>query len=156
MIYIFDNTPLSLLFRNMYRGRFRTLWELYDGMVEEGRILSTREVYRELIDGPDPALREWAAAKLEFFTIPTAAEGTFVARIYAVPHFQQNIEQKKLLKGGKNADAFVIAKAAVVAGTVVTLEAFKENATKIPNMCRHFEVPCLTLEEFMEAEGWEF
>jgi hypothetical protein len=30
-----------------------------------------------------------------------------------VRHFQQNIEQQKLLKGGKNAEPFVIARAAV-------------------------------------------
>ena len=40
------------------------------------------------------------------FTIPTAAEGTFVAKIYGVAHFQQNIEQQKLLNGGRNADPF--------------------------------------------------
>lgn len=70
--------------------------------------------------------------------------------------FQQNIEQQKLLKGGNNADPFVIAKAAVEERTVVTMELFKPNAVKIPNICRHFKVPCLTLQEFMEAEGWEF
>ncbi len=90
------------------------------------------------------------------FAMPTAAEGAFVARIYGVAHFQQNIEQQKLLKGGRNADPFVIAKAAVEGHTVVTMEQFRANAAKIPNICRHFGVPCLSLEEFFEAEGWEF
>ena len=88
--------------------------------------------------------------------MPTAAEGAFVAKIYGVPHFQQNIEQQKLLKGGRHADSFVIAKAAVEGRSVVTLETMKPNAVKIPNICAHFEVSCLSLEEFMEAEGWEF
>jgi hypothetical protein len=43
-----------------------------------------------------------------------------VTKIFAVKHFQHNIEQKKLYKGGYNADAFVVAKAAVIEGTVVT------------------------------------
>ena len=60
------------------------------------------------------------------------------------------------LKGGKNADPFVIAKAAVIGGTVVTMESEKPNSAKIPNICKHFEVPCVTLEAFMENEGWEF
>jgi hypothetical protein len=76
--------------------------------------------------------------------------------IYAVRHFQQNIEQQKILKGGKNADAFVIAKAGVERGTVVTMEVLKPNAAKIPNICEHFSIPCLSLEKFMEEEDWQF
>jgi hypothetical protein len=79
-----------------------------------------------------------------------------VARIYAVKHFQQNIAQQKLLKGGRNADPFIIARGAVEGRTVVTMEVFKANSAKIPNICRHLGVKCLTLEEFMEAERWEF
>jgi hypothetical protein len=78
------------------------------------------------------------------------------AEVYGVPHFHQNIEQQKLLKGGRNADPFIIARAATENRTVVTMELFKQNAAKIPNICRYFGVRCMTLEEFMEAEGWEF
>ena len=58
--------------------------------------------------------------------------------------------------GGYNADAFVIAKAAVNDGTVVTLEREKPRATRIPNICRHFSVACCDLEQFMEAKCWKF
>jgi hypothetical protein len=83
-------------------------------------------------------------------------EGAFVARIYAVPHFQQNIEQKKLLRGGRVADPFVIARAAVENRIVVTTELIKPNAVKIPNICAHFGVRCMSLAEFMDAENWTF
>jgi hypothetical protein len=36
------------------------------------------------------------------------------------------------------------------------MELLKPHAAKIPNICQHFTVPCMTLEEFMEAEGWRF
>ena len=98
----------------------------------------------------------WAAQHHHLFTTPTAAEGAFVAKIYSVTHFQQNIEQQKLLKGGKNADPFVIAKAAIDGRAVVTMEQLRPNAVKIPNICQHFCVKCLSLEEFMEEEGWQF
>ena len=156
MIYIFDTSPLSSLFRNFYRRRFPSLWEKFDALVDNGQILSTREVRREINDGAAETLREWAKAHEEVFAVPTAEEAAFVARIFAVPHFQQNIEQKKLLKGGYHADAFVIAKAFVMQGTVVTMEEIRPNAVRIPNICRHFRVPCMSLEEFMEREGWEF
>lgn len=156
MSYVFDNSPLSALFRNFYRNTFRSLWERFDGLVEEGRLVSTREVLREIEDGATDSLREWAAHHHKLFATPTAAEGAFVARIYSAAHFRQNIEQKKILKGGRVADPFVIARAACEHKTVVTMEIFKPDAVKIPNICRHFGVECLSLQEFMEAEGWTF
>jgi len=156
VIFVFDNSPLSALFRSYYRGRFPGLWDKFDGIVDEGRLLSTREVLNEINDGSITTLRDWAKDHGEIFGTPTAEEGAFVAQIFTVHHFQQNVEQKKLVKGGHNADAFVVAKAAVMEGTVVTLEQHAPNAAKIPNICQHFGIPCLSLEEFMEAEGWEF
>lgn len=156
MIYVFDNSPLSTLFRNYYRKRFPTLWEKFDAILDEDRLLSTREVLNEINISSIEALRDWGKDHGEIFTTPTAEEGAFVAQIFVVRHFQNNIEQKKLYKGGYNADPFVVAKAAVVKGTVVTMEEHAPNAAKIPNICEHFDIPCLSLETFMEAENWEF
>lgn len=71
-------------------------------------------------------------------------------------HFQANIEKQKLFKGGRNADAFIVARAHAIGGTVVTMERLKPNAVKLPNICQHFKTPYLDLEGFMESEGWEF
>ena len=156
MSYVFDNSPLSTLFKTFYRNRFPSLWVRFDHLVANGQIVSTREVLREIKDGATESLRDWAAQHQQLFTTPTAAEGAFVTRIYAIPHFQQNIEQQKILKGGRNADPFVIAKAAVEQGTVVTMELLRPNAARIPNICGRFNIRCLSLEEFMEREGWQF
>jgi hypothetical protein len=156
MSYVFDCSPLSVLFKNYYRKTFRSLWERFDKLVADGEILSTREVAREIADGAPENLRQWATQHAHIFVTPTAAEGVFVARIYSVPHFQQNIETQKLLNGGKNADPFVIAKAAVDKGIVVTMEQFKPKSAKIPNVCDHFKVEWRNLEQFMEEQGWEF
>jgi Domain of unknown function (DUF4411) len=156
-MYVFDNSPLSALFRNYYRNRFPSLWKNFDGLVDKAGLVSTREVFREIMDGPITELCKWADNHQDdLFATPTAAEGAFVVKIYAVPHFQQNLEQQKLLKGGLNADPFVIARAAVEQRTVVTMEKLKPHAAKIPNICQHFGVACMTLEEFMEAENWQF
>ena len=156
MIYVFDTSPLSALFKNYYRQRFPTLWKNFDVLVDGSRIVSTREVLREIEDGPIESLRDWAADHTELFATPTNAEGAFISKIYSVRHFQQNIEQQKILKGGRNADPFVIARAAVGGATVVTMEVLRPNSAKIPNICEHFKVPWLSLEKFMEHEGWEF
>lgn len=106
MSYVFDNSPLSALFRNYYRKNFPSLWQRFDRLVDDGRLVSTREVFREIEDGPIESLLEWAKQNRELFATPTAEEGAFVAKTYAVPWFQQNIEKKKLLRGGKVAAAF--------------------------------------------------
>lgn len=155
-MYVFDTSPLSVLFKNYYRRRFPTLWAQFDALVADGHVVSTREVLREVHDGAVESLRLWCAGQQGLFPAPTAHEGGMVARIYAVAHFQQNIEQQKLLKGGRNADPFVIARAMAENRSVVTMELFKPNSAKIPNICQHFTVPCLTLEDFMEQERWQF
>ena len=51
MKYVFDNSPLSTLFRNYYPKRFPTLWALFDELVAKGGIVSTREALHEIEDG---------------------------------------------------------------------------------------------------------
>ena len=155
-MYAFDNSPLSALFRNYYRKQFPSLWKKFDAMIANKTIISTREVLREIEDGSLVELADWAAQNHDIFPTPTNEEGQFVTKIFAVPHFQANIEKQKLLKGGRNADPFVIAKAGTDGLTVVTMEKLKTGGAKIPNICKHFNVSCLTLEEFMATEGWTF
>jgi hypothetical protein len=156
MIFVFDTSGFVAL-RSYYRGIFPSLWEKFDLMVEKERIISTREVRREIED-QDDELTKWAKGNESVFRMPTAEIAGFVSKIYQVRQFRTNIEQKKLLKGGKNADPFVIATAAVHTqqAVVVTMETLKPNAARIPNICRHFDILCLNLEEFMEWEEWVF
>ncbi len=87
MSYVFDTSPLSALFKNFYRNRFPSLWVRFDDLVQNGQMVSTREVLREIEDGAIESLRDWAAQNLPLFTVPTAAEGAFVTRIYFGPSF---------------------------------------------------------------------
>jgi hypothetical protein len=155
MVYVLDTSVLSALHRNYYRERFPSLWKLFDQMIVDGGFTSTREVFREIED-LGGAVLEWATKNQELFVVPNAKEGGVVATIYAVTHFQANMEKQKIYKGGKNADPFVVARAAVLGGTVVSMEKLRPNAAKIPNICQHFGVGCIDLEEFMEVQGWTF
>lgn len=155
MSYVFDTNIFITLFSNYYRERFPSLWALFDEMIDKDRITSTREVLREIEDR-NVGLFKWAQNNQRVFTTPNAKEGAFVAEIYKVAHFQQNIERQKILQGGKNADPFIIARAAAESYSVVTKENHKQGAVKIPNICKHFNIKWLTLEEFMEAEKWRF
>lgn len=154
-MYVLDTSIISALHRNYYRSRFISLWDSFDDLVAQGLVSSTREAFRELEDlGGDSF--EWAEKNVELFHMPEAKEGLFVASIYSNIHFQANIEKQKILRGGKNADPFLIARAASIGGTLVTMEQLKPNAAKIPNICDFFKVPCIDLLGFMEKEGWVF
>ena len=155
-MYVFDNSPLSSMFRNYFPARFPTLWQRFDALVADGNVVSTREALREIQIGPEGPCLNWCEGNRPLFATPTAAEAGHVAQIFAVPHFQQNIEMQKILNGGLNADPFVIARAMAEGKAVVTMEVRKPQAAKIPNICEHFGVRCLSLESFMEEQGWAF
>ncbi|MFZ6780301.1 PIN domain-containing protein [Undibacterium sp. Ji83W] len=154
-MYIIDTSVISALHKNYYRSRFPSLWEKFDALIDDGQFASVREVLRELDDRGGDSF-DWAKVNSNLFTIPNAKEGFFIASIYAVEHFQANIEKQKLLRGGHNADPFLIARAACLGGIVLTMEQFKPNGAKIPNICKHFNVACLDLRGFMEKENWIF
>ncbi len=156
MIYVFDTSAFVDL-KAFFPGTFRSLWKSLDEMVADGSLVSVREVKRELEAYNDPdVIQEWAKRHREIFETPDAAELEFVREILAIPHFQALISAKAMLKGSPVADPFVIAAARNKRGTVVTKEKLKANAAKIPNVCHHFNVPSMNLEEFMAAQGWSF
>ena len=157
MIYIFDNNTLSGIFRHYYRDSFPSFWNLFDKMVADGSILSVREVRNEVrkINRKDE-LEDWAKDNPGFFHDPTPEELSFITKIYSVPHFYNSISQKQLLKGDPFADPYIIAKAHIMHGTVVTQEKRAPNAAKIPNICSHFQIPCINLQDFFIQNNWSF
>lgn len=157
MKYIFDNNTLTAIFRHYYRDSFPSFWGLFNKMFIDKNILSVREVFNEIKDySRKDELESWAKTNSDFFNDPTADELEFITQIYSVSHFSNSISQQKLLKGGPFADPFIIAKAYVEHGTVVTLEKLKPNAAKIPNICEHFKIPCIDLQGFFKQNKWSF
>ncbi|MGA1826094.1 MAG: PIN domain-containing protein [bacterium] len=157
MIYIFDCSPLIVLFKHFYPDRFPTLWEKFELLINDQIIISVREVYNEINTyGNVDRLVEWAKDNQSFFPLPAIEELEFVTEIFKVNHFQNLIRKKERLQGKPVADPFVIAKAKINKGCVVTQEEWRENSAKIPNVCEHFGIPCMNLEEFMQKENWTF
>lgn len=144
------------LFRYYYADRFPSLWEKFDDLVLEHRIISVREVRNEL-GGRGDRLSDWVKEHRELFHTPATGELHLVAEIFKVPHFQMLIRKKERLSGKPVADPFVIASAwALEERCVVTQEIKKPDAARIPNICEHFDISCLNLEAFMEEEEWRF
>ena len=157
MTYIFDTNSLSNVLNHYYPDRFPSFWDKFTEATKEGILGSVREGRFELLERFDnDEIKRLEKYNADFFAKPTPKELVFITQIYSVSHFQQNIEKKKLLKGGSFADPFIIAKANAVKGIVVTEEKFKENAAKIPNICKHFGIGCVNLEGFLRKEDWKF
>ena len=155
-MYVFDTSSFRELF-HFYPQRFPTLWQDFQALLENGDIISVKEVLREMsVGGSEHPDTKWANHHKHIFKEPSVDEARFLTEIFKVTHFQQSLDKKKILKGGPFADPFVIASAKINCATVVTQEKFKENGTKIPNICDRFGVPCVNLEKFMELEKWKF
>jgi len=157
MIYVFDTSSLSKL-KHFYPGVFKSVWKGLEALVEQGNLISTKEVWHEMERGnPDQYTNKWLKDRKEpIFTTPSTAELQFVAHIFQIKHFQSLIGEQQRLKGTPVADPFVIDCAKIQNGTVVTEEQLKPNAAKIPNVCQHFQIPCIDLEQFMKQQGWNF
>ncbi len=156
-LYILDTNSLSQLFRFYYRDNFPSLWKRYNQLVLDGRILSTREVLRELGGGRKVELAyKWAKAHENLFPDPSTEEVRFVTRIYGNRHFQQNLQSRKGKPRVQVADPFIIARASILGATVVTEESKPPHGARIPNICEHFEISCTNLKGLMDRENWTF
>lgn len=155
-MYVFDTSSFRELF-HFYPRRFPTLWNDFHDLIQNEHILSVKEVLQEMsAGGNNHSDIQWANNHKKIFKEPTVEEALFIAEIFREEHFQQSLEQKKLLKGGPFADPFIIASAKINSAIVVTQEKYKTNGAKIPNICEKFGVEYTDLEGFMEMENWKF
>lgn len=165
MMYVFDTSSIRAL-QHFYPRVFRSIWDSLGALADQHELRSTREVFNELErQAVSEEVLEWAKNHKDIFATPTGPELQFVAEIFRVKHFQGLIGTQQRLKGTPVADPFVIACAKAHGGTVVTEEGWqrgggpltlKPKAAKIPNVCEHFNIPCIDLEEFMHRQGWAF
>lgn len=154
-MFVFDTNSLSVL-KNYYPDVHETFWKLFNEAADNGVVTSVREVRKELDGFGDGHVLEWANARTPVFPTPSAAEAAFVGRIFSIPHFTQLIGEKQMRRGSPVADPFVVAAAQVKGFTVVTEEAHKRNAARIPNVCEHFDISWTDLRGFLLAQRWRF
>ncbi|MDP1955643.1 MAG: DUF4411 family protein [Polaromonas sp.] len=151
--YVIDSNSLIRL-GQFYPSRFPTLWQSIDILVASGRLISVKECVAEIESfHKDDAIKTWVKAHSKIFMPPTASEAIMVGEILKIPHFRSLISEVALLKGRPVADPFLVASAAVKRAIVVTEELEKPQAAKVPNVCKHFGVNFLTLEQMMELEN---
>ena len=155
MFYVFDSDSLINLFRYYYLDRFPTLWSRFDALMSEGKIVSVRECFNEVKDYDD-RLSGRAKQNPLFFPEPSEEEKDFVKKIFQISDFQTMVKAQARLKGKPVADPFVISAAKCRPGCVITEEVSRPTGAKIPDVCKHFKIQCVDLQQFMKNENWVF
>jgi hypothetical protein len=132
---------------------FASVWTLIGSAMDDGRIISPREVLNELTQVDDDVAR-WVKQHPAAFVDPTEEVQREAGTIYA---------QIEARGRQHRADPFVIADAKLRGLTVVTYEGrtFSGVPTRnwqrtIPGICQHFNVPCCTLGEALAKLGGSF
>ena len=152
MKYVFDSGPF-INCRYYFPNIFKSYWKKLNQLAGNRAIISVKEVYNEILKGSD-IISDWANLNSRIFEEPSDAEFEVVKDIMS--KHKELIRFANYTGGTPVADPFIIAKAKVNNISVVTQEVFRENAHKIPNICKELSVDYMTLEEFMLNEGWEF
>jgi len=133
---------------------FPSVWDLVAAAMTDGRIVTPREVYRELIAKDDEITAWCKQLPPHVFVDPIERVQRRVGIVYA-----------QFANPGRRdgADPFVIAEAQHRGFMVVTYEgrSFSGVPTRnwdrtMPGICKHFAVPCCTLPEALATLGASF
>ncbi len=152
-IYCIDTSSIFEWFVRRYSPDiFPGLPARVEGLIAAGRLRSPRSVLDEIRPGDD--WHAWAKAQADLFVEESVDVQLIVRRLMATHH-----NPVKPLKGINNADPFVIAMAldggrdwAVVSDE----HPGSAEARKIPYVCVQEGKRCMTFQEMMRAEGWQF
>lgn len=151
--YIFDTGIWINLFEHYPKETFTGLWKNFNDLLSNGNIVSSSEVLREISKRNDIIFTEATKIK-HIFQRPTIDEMKIAKDI--VNKYQFLVKKRSINIGNPEADAFIIAMGKALDGTVVTTEKLKQNAQKIPNICKDLDIKCLHFHEFFKKENWEF
>lgn len=163
--YVIDSS--SLIDMKMYypMAVFRSLWVRCDSLIAEGRLCAPSVVLEEL-EQKDDELTEWARGRNGVLFHPDSSD--LAERVIEILGIFPNLINSDLDR--EQADPFVIAMALEKregpqqmlfgGGDVYVVTEEKNNGngnkTKIPKVCDHFGLPCISMVDMMVNEGWEF
>jgi hypothetical protein len=163
IIFCMDSSALIDLHKFYGQKRYPELWIELDGLCDKKRIISHRIVYDELFSRAErPSdLSKWVASKRDNFFNITFIQAVHVSDIISkFPRLIDPYSQKD------QADPWLIAlvlehriKPSLfdVQNTIaVVSQEDNVNPSKIPAVCRHYEIQHLNLFEFFDANGWKF
>lgn len=158
-MYLLDsNTYIQA--KNLYYGMdiCPAYWDFLDATFLSGDVCSINQVYRELTDGNDD-LKDWVKDRRAYF-IDNDDENTQTLYAQITEHlFARNYNAKSRDNFLEKADAWIIAKAMDLGGTVVSHESVVQQQSKrvkVPNVCNDFGVDCISTFEFLRRVNAKF
>lgn len=146
--YVFDSNIFINLQRRHPIDVFPSLWAKIGELMDNGTIISSREVYDEIMIGGDE-LKNWAKGRAKCFLLSDVPVQQDVIAILKT--------HRGLVEGGKkknSADPFVIALAKQNQCKVVTEEIPTHNndSPKIPDVCYAYNIECVDFISFAREE----
>lgn len=147
--YCIDTSALIHLSMEYPVDVFPSPWADLERLKSNGRLIAPRQVLEELRRKND-VLFKWAKANRDMFAQVTEEQTRLANDI--VHNFPNLIDEKKETE---EADPFVIA-LAITDGCAVVTQEKGESGRKIPGVCKHYEVQCLSLLELFREQKWEY
>ena len=123
---------------NMSKKTFSNVWETFDKMVEDGRLISSAEILDEL---KDDDIEKWGKQHKKAF-LPLSRE--IQEKVTEILEKYPNMI-KISTKASSNGDPFLIATALVESGIVVT----NEKRGDLPKVCEKMGVEHIDLNGFL-------
>lgn len=148
--------PSSSLFS---KDRIPELWLHIEELVKEGKIIASREVYYELEKHATEDLLEWLKKHKDMFVFNRAQ---VEKAELLINDFYSKYKRGYKPDIGDGADPFVVATAMVNDAVVFTQETIQAphdpstvNTPRIPTVCSHYGVECVSITEFIDREGFK-
>lgn len=152
--YCFDTSAFVESWRRHYPPDiFPSLWEELENMIASNRIIVSKEVEKELMNGNDE-LKEWFKTNNSCVKQYTSEQLELVRDIVGKFPKASDYNRTKPF----HADPFVVALAKLEDAVVVTFEGNNGNPDnpRIPFVCKSYDVECCNMITFFQKEGLAF
>jgi hypothetical protein len=158
--YCIDTSGWTHAKRGYPLANFPSLWTNLDNLVNDKRLFSPNEVYREL-EKQDDELFRWLKQRKKLFI--KADQEHIALTLDIMARFPKLVNPNKL---GPVADPFVIALAIVMNRNLMLVDGrcivvsgetpggSKKN--KIPDVCREYQLTHFAIVDLISNEGWVF
>ncbi|PIV52736.1 MAG: hypothetical protein COS17_07640 [Elusimicrobia bacterium CG02_land_8_20_14_3_00_37_13] len=153
--YCIDTSALIDLKFLYSPNTFLSLWRDIEKLVENKQLISPQQVFEELNEYEDKEdiLLNWVKKHKKMFMDLDEEQSNLVKDI--LRNFSGLIDTNK---STPDADPFVIALSATEGHTVITSEkmSLPNERPRIPNVCKHYNVKCISLQELFTEQGWKY
>jgi hypothetical protein len=152
-----DTSSLVEAHRRLYPLElYGEFWGFLAGKISDGSILAPKKVFEEICAGDDDHLKRFVQSRekeLRVFPVAKVQDGFRIIADYVKATYPLR-RWAEFLSGG---DAWVIAYAMKIGGTVVTEESdSRKKKIRIPTVCRKFDVKFTDINGMLKHFGAAF